>query len=160
MSETGLKRMFQIGIVVSDAMKAAENFCELARIDKNAIQFIDTGASGNAMPTLYVDKTVTTYNKLAMVMVAGVEFEFIEYSGADPNFNADYFKEHGACVSHICCDFGDYDASTAAMLAMGGKMVSDGGQGDFRYNYIDMRESMGLVFENYADGLKKMKMGL
>jgi len=157
MTDTTIKRMFQIGIVVSDAIAAAENFCELFQVDKDIIMIIDTrDNSGDTV--CYCGKKIMSQYLLAMVCVANVEFEFIQHVGGDAGYHKDYFDKHGAAIDHICVDVGSYQDTVDKMVSMGGEVISAGGQEKFDYKYIDMRESMGIVFELYNDMLRDMKM--
>ena len=157
MMESKLKRMFQIGIAVPDAIAAAENFCRLFDIDEKEIQIID-GRDEEPIPMLYNGKETLAAMVIAMVNVAGVEFEFVQHYSGDTNYHKDYLEKHGSGIHHICIDVANYQDMVDKMSAMGGKVINDGGQGDFSYKYLDMRESMGIVFEMYNDGLRDLKM--
>lgn len=47
MGNATIKRVFQIGIVVHDAVRAAKNFCQLFGIDEMEIQIIDVRKTGS-----------------------------------------------------------------------------------------------------------------
>ena len=86
MMESKLKRMFQIGIAVPDAVAAAENFCRLFEIDEKEIQIID-GRDEEPIPMLYNGKETLAAMVIAMVNVAGVEFEFVQHYSGDTNYH-------------------------------------------------------------------------
>lgn len=157
MSDVTLKRMFQIGMAVPDAVAAAKNFCRLFGIDEQTIQVMD-GRENPPVKMYYNGKETVSVMIIAMVQIANVEFEFVQPYGGDVNFHEDYLKQHGAGITHICVDVSNYQTAVDEMIAQGGKVVNDGGQGDFSYKYLDMRESMGMVFELYNDGLRDIKM--
>ena len=151
------KRIFQIGIVVPDALSAARNFCRLFGIGEEEIQAMD-GRKNTPIKMLYNGKETVSIMIIAMVQVAGVEFEFVQPYGGDINFHQDFLEQHGSGITHICVDVNDYQAAVDNMIAQGAKVVNDGSQGEFSYKYLDMRDSIGIVFELYNDALRDQKM--
>ncbi len=159
MSEPILKKLVQIGIIVPDAVKAAENFCEVFEVDPETITVLDTRDNGK-MTTLLRGEEIESYNLIAMVPVANIEFEFIQYMGGDINSQKEFYDRCGAGIQHICIDVEDYQETVDRMRTFGAKTLVEGGGGDWSYKYMDMTESMGLTFELYNNGLRNKKMGI
>ena len=98
MTETTLKRLLQIGIVVPDAPQAAKNFCTLFALAESAVEIIDT--TQTAQPIRVHGQVVTAGLLLAKVSVAQVEFEFIQpLSGASSQ--QEFLQAHGPGIQHI-----------------------------------------------------------
>ena len=155
MTPSTLKRVFQIGIVVPDARAAARTFCTLFSIDEDAVEIIDTTAS--AAPIRVRGQEVTACFLLAKVFAAQVEFEFIQpLSGASSQ--QEFLQTHGPGVQHICIDVEHYEQMLQRMTDMGGEVLSAGGDGLFSYRYMDLTDSVGLIFEVYNDGLRDALM--
>ena len=123
-----MKRVFQIGIAVPDALAAAKSFCQLFEIDDSAIQIIDARITG-AHPMRYRGREIMAGNLLALVQAANVEFEFIQHVDGDDNFHKEYLTQHGAGIDHICLDVADYEMTTKRMAEMGGSVLTEGGEG-------------------------------
>ena len=157
MAENKLKRMFQIGIVVPDAVAAAKNFCTLFDIEETAIKVVDTKEAG-AAPIRVHGQEMVTYSILAMVNVAGVQFEFVQPNGGGMSSQQEFLDKHGAGIQHICIDVDNYNEMMQKMEDMGGEILSAGGEGAYSYRYMDMRKHMGMVFEVYNDGLRDAMM--
>lgn len=98
------------------------------------------------------------YNIIAMIQVANVEFEFIQHIEGTANFHKDFLEQHGAGINHICIDVTNYQEMIEQMEKMGGSVLNDGGEGLWSYKYLDMRDSMGLIFELYNNDLRDSKM--
>lgn len=95
--------------------------------------------------------------KIAMLTAANIEFEFIQHVSGDVNSQKDYFNQCGAGIQHICILTDNYDNVVEEMQILGAEVLVDGGDGNIGYKYMDMRDSMGLVFEVYNDELLKTK---
>ena len=150
-----LKKVFQIGLVVMDAKKSAEVFCEIFSIDKSNIQLVNMKEI-EAIPIKYQGKLVEAYNFLAIVKLEQMEFEFIQYLGGDNNSQKDFYAHHGAGIQHICVSVEDYDTAIADMKEYGGTVLVEGGDEQFGYGYMDMREQVGMIFEIYNDNMSKI----
>lgn len=150
-----LKKVLQLGIVVADVRKAAEQFCALFDVPLETVQFTDT--SDYKAPIQYKGKTVRAGMKIAMLTVANIEFEFIQHVSGDKNSQKEYFERCGAGIQHICILTDDYDKTIDKMQMLGADVLVDGGDGNIGYKYMDMRDSMGLIFELYNDELLKTK---
>lgn len=157
MGNTAIKRVFQIGIAVPDALAAAKNFCQLFEIDEEKMRIIDTRTTDNR-PMRYMGREIVACNLIAMVQAANVEFEFIQHVEGDANFHKDFLEQHGAGINHICIDVANYQEMVDQMEKMEGSVLNDGGEGLWGYKYMDMRESMGMIFELYNDGLRDSNM--
>lgn len=157
MAKEKLKRLFQIGIVVPDAVTAAKNFCALFALDEAAINIIDTKEAG-AAPIRVHGQEMVAYSILAMVNVVGVQFEFVQPNGGGMSSQQEFLDNFGAGIQHICIDVANYDEMMESMEKMGGEILSAGGEGAYSYRYMDMRQSMGMVFEVYNDGLRDTMM--
>lgn len=150
MSESTLKKVLQLGIVVADAQKSAETFCELFDIPVEEVRYIHTDA-----PTEYKGQTVRAELKIAMVTVANLEFEFLQHVSGDYNSQKDFLEQHGPGIQHICILPDNYQRTVDKMTSLGGEVLVDGGVGGYDYKYMDMRDSMGLVFEMYSEAMLK-----
>ncbi len=155
MSKPVLKKVLQLGIVVKDVEKAANTFCDLFGLSLKNVQFVDT--SEYQAPIQYKGKTVRAGMKIAMLTAANIEFEFIQHVSGDVNSQKDYFNQCGAGIQHICILTDNYDNVVEEMQILGAEVLVDGGDGNIGYKYMDMRDSMGLVFEVYNDELLKTK---
>lgn len=157
MESTALNKVFQLGIVVEDARKAAEKFCQLFSIEPSQAQHLDL--SKQAVPVRYKGKITKAFMKISMVQAAGVEFEFIQYVGGDANFHKDFFEQCGPGLQHICIATDSYDTTIEKMSASGAEILVEGGtEGNGYYKYMDCRKDMGLIFELYDETLWKNKV--
>ena len=155
MSEPTLKRVIQLGIVVKDAQKAAEVFCELFDIDPANVNYIDT-AEGNSSMCFRGEK-IRLKHKLAVLQHAGMEFEFIQPGESHPSPQKEFLEAHGPGLHHICVVADNYKQITDKMEQMGAAVMIEGGTGEIAYKYMDMQEQTGLIFEVYNEALLKMK---
>ena len=156
MGESEVKRVFQLGIVVDNALEAARNACALFGIDEGEIQYVDL--SEQAAPVRYKGKETRSYLKLAMLNAFGLEFEFIEFVGGDANSHKDFYDKNGPGLQHICLAVNDYDAAVKRMESLGAEALIEGGSEEYGYyKYMDMRKQNGLIIELYDEKLSAAK---
>ena len=153
-----LKDFLQIGVVVSDAIAAAKNFCAVFDIDESEMEIIDSRES-EILKMNFRGNDIEVHLLMVNIRAAGVEFEFIQHVGGDINSQKEYFDKYGAGLQHICINVENYDEVTAHMQFCGAETLVTGGEGGWSYCYMDMTEPTGLIFEIYNDELRDMKMG-
>lgn len=151
-----IKNVFQLGIVVDDALKAAQTTCELFSIDPDRIQYIDL--SERAEPVKYRGIETRSYLKLAMVDVKGLEFEFIQFVGGDANSHKDFYDKNGPGLQHICIAVDNYESAITKMEALGAVPLIEGGNRETgHYKYMDLRKLNGLIIEMYDEKMSRAK---
>ena len=156
MAVSEIKKVFQLGIVVDDALAAAQSACELFALDPESIQYVDL--SEYAAPVLYKGQETRSYLKLAMVNVAGLEFEFIQFVGGDANSHKDFYDKNGPGLQHICVAVDDYAGAVKRMEELGAVPLIEGGSDETGYyKYMDMRAQNGLIIELYDEKLSGSK---
>ncbi len=156
MGEVKVEKFFQIGIVVADARRAAETLCAMCAIDPAGIRYVDL--SEQNAPVKFRGRLVTAYMRLAMVQVAGVEFEFIQHTGGDVNSQKEFFDQHGPGIQHICLGVNDYAGMRERMRALGAETLVEGGSAENGfYCYMDLRKDTGLIVELYDAKLSRKK---
>ena len=156
MEKALLKSVLQLGIVVPDARQAAEAFCQLFALDSGQIVYYDMRKG--TMPMTFRGKPTEAYNAIATVQAAGLEFEFIQDLGGGENAQKEFLDQCGPGLQHICIQTTEhYDEMLSRMQAAGAEVLVAGGDGDVGYCYLDLRPSMGLVFELYNDRLAQLR---
>ena len=154
MGECILKKLLQVGLIVEDADAAVQKFCQMFRIDENAIQRVDMRDVGT-IKLNFLGKEIEAYNIFTTVQVADMEFEFVQPIAGDVNAQKAYFTKHGGNgFQHIAIAVDDHDAMVAKMAELGGTMLQSGGKGNWGYTFMDMTEQNGIIYEVYGTEIR------
>lgn len=144
--------MVQLGIVVPDCDKAAENFCKYFGLDfDDYVCQIDTHdleeQFGNT--TSYNGKPSEWYNRMAIINYRGMQYEFITPLGPGENDYAVFLEKTGGGVHHIHMAFkhNGYDEFLQFMKDNKVPTVVSGFAGGSNFTYFDFRKDFGLIIE-------------
>lgn len=135
--------IYQIGIVVKDAWKAAEHYWETLGVGPWQI--------GSLRPPAICD--VTVHGKPVEVSVRGataqsgpVQLELIEpFEG--PSIWKEFLDEKGGGLHHVQSRVEDPDAVLASFKEMGVKVLMSGRVGNNWFYYMDTEPLLGVIYE-------------
>lgn len=146
-SDLGLGRIGQLGIVVRDIKASMEHYW-------HALGIGPWKAYTNSAPPL---RNVTYYGRpaayrvrVALAQTESVVVELIEYLEGD-SIHRDFLATHGEGVEHVGIYVPDLDAAMARLRSQDLTVLQSaeglGASGDGRYAYLDTRAALGTVLE-------------
>ena len=148
MAQAKVKKVIQLGIVVNDVGKIADNYVELFGVNKETIMFFDTRElAGDWKNTEYMGKPVKFDLKIALISHAGIQFELIEPVGGDDNPYSDFLKNSGGGLHHVFISFDDYEESVKALFDKKIPILTSGELLGGAYKFFDLTKELGLIVE-------------
>ena len=151
------KRIYQVGIIVENVEKVAQNYSEIFGIGPwKYIEFKPPHVSGNKLYGIKVIEGQESHIRAALADLGGIEIELIE-PVKGTGLHRDFLTKHGQGVQHV--SFGmckDYDEMITAMKRNRIKSVVSGAvmDGAARATYMDTLEDLGTLFELVGRGGK------
>ena len=148
MAQVDVNKVIQLGIVVDDAERIADNYVELFGVNREAIMFLDTRElAGDWKNTEYMGKPVKFDLKIALISRAGIQFELIEPVGGDDNPYSDFLKNNGGGLHHVFIAFDNYEESVKALFDKKIPILTSGELLGGAYKYFDLTKELGLIVE-------------
>lgn len=142
-----LRRITQIGVVVSELDKAVEAMENVfgARPDR----FL----ASDALPRTYRGRQVICKTRIALYHFANIEIELVEPVSAESVWS-DYLKEKGCGVQHIKFSVSDFDRA-GLELESSGYLAEMTGDSELvpglKWAYFDTQEDIGFSVEIFND---------
>ncbi|BDF34978.1 lactoylglutathione lyase [Lachnospiraceae bacterium] len=130
------QRVVQIGVVVKNLDEAMQYYAENFGMGPFALMDSDVAAAN------YYGQRRPQHNRIALCRLGPVVFELIECLSGDC-VHADYLKEHGEGVDHICFQVDNLEEEIKAFEAKG-----------FRYIEGDEREGFAYIDGDKVGGMK------
>jgi hypothetical protein len=149
MDHIKLDQVWQLGIVVDDAEKIADNYASMFGLDKDDFIYMDTRDldEENWHSTIWNGKPVKFDLKVVLIACGGIQFELIEPIGGDENEYSYFLKTKGGGLHHVCTVFKDYENTLDYFQKNGIKILTQGSMTGGDYKYFDLREQLGVIFE-------------
>jgi len=142
-----IKKIFQIGIVVKDAKKTAQNWIDMFGLDEDDVMVIEPGMLPDAV-RYYKGKQVNTDLLIYLINFPNnIQIELIEWLGGDENVHSDFLRETGGGLHHIGVQFDDYEAATGYFESKKVAAPYTGMTGGKEMRYMELREALGLIIE-------------
>lgn len=146
----GYGAVVQIGIVVTDARKAAVQYGRLLGLRDWQINQVDT-ANDIGRNFRSRDREVTVKALIAWTTVGGVEIELIEPQDESSPY-AEFLNESGPGVHHIMFAMDDFESDSRALQDGGVPLLLSGELQATRFRLFDSREALGTIVEVAAGG--------
>lgn len=135
----------QIGIVVADARKAANEYARLLGLRKWHINRVDTRRGvGRNFRTAGGDIPVKA--TIAWTNIGDIEIELIEPNDEASPY-ATYLRESGPGVHHIMLAADDYDAAVDSLEERGVPILLSGELQATEFHLFDSRATLGTIIE-------------
>ncbi len=148
MDKIDMKEMVQLGIVVDNAQKAMEDFCQMFRVPEEytMLLHLKEGVNGSRFTADF-----------AWVNYCGIQFEFIQPISGDLATYQEYLQQTGGGIHHIAFTHEDPTGLLAELRTAGAVEVTPGSDNgkiqDPSVGYFDYHKNMGLRFEISAKNL-------
>jgi len=141
----------QVCVVVKDLEKSMATYYDKYGIGPWAGYRFD---KNNVDQMMYRGKRIDYAMDIGMCKVGNVEFELIQPLD-DNNLYAEFLKEHGEGLQHICLAVDDHDDVAKNIVAMGCPIIQQGDwkgdkEGEYlTYTYLDTVDQLGFILELY-----------
>ncbi|HHU62059.1 MAG: VOC family protein [Bacillota bacterium] len=139
----GTDVVVQIGIIVNDIEKTAEEWAKFLGVTKP--EYIITDDYELAQ-TEYRGKPTKAKAKLAFFSLSNIEIELIEPDD-EPSTWREFLTEHGEGVHHIAFKIKGQEEKTQRLEKMGFKLVQKGEYTGGRYTYFDSFPRLKILLE-------------
>lgn len=137
----------QISLTVRDVKETARKYEKLLGIMPWQMIHYD---SSNVSLMKYCGRRLDYAMDIGVCVYGDAEIELVESAGGE-NIYADFLKEHGEGLHHICFDTEDFDRADRAMAACGFPKVQEGIiENETYYAYYDCRKKLGFYIELYT----------
>ncbi len=137
------KRIFQLGIIVKDAEKAAKRLWDLFGV--GPWKLADFPPANVVLHDKPVDEEVLI--RAALGNLGDLQFELLQPLRG-PSTHMEFARQHGQGIHHL--SFGqvpDHDEMLAAMRKAGYGIEMQGGLGGGTFTYVSTQEDLGTIFE-------------
>ncbi len=144
--------VLQVAVVVKDLDQAVRNYTDNFGIGPWSIYTIR-----KSQRDMVVNDEPTEYSfRMALGKIGQINWELIQPLDETTTF-AEFLREHGEGVHHICFEAPDSAALTARSRELSPKSIGvlgagtwDGVQGSLRYTYLDTADQLGVIAEYWA----------
>jgi catechol 2,3-dioxygenase-like lactoylglutathione lyase family enzyme len=137
--------VIQVGIVVADARKAANEYARLLGLRNWHVNQVDT-SEGIGRKFRSADGDIPVRATIAWAEIGGIEIELIEPND-DTSPYAVYLRESGPGVHHIMFSTGDYDADVRSLEESCVPVLLSGELQETRFQLFDTRDRLGTIIE-------------
>ena len=142
---TCTQAVIQIGIVVADARKAANEYARLLGLREWHINRVDT-RRGVGRNFRTADGDISVKATIAWTNIGDIEFELIEPNDEASPY-ATYLRESGPGVHHIMLAADDYGSDVDALEKRGVPILLSGELQDTEFHLFDCRATFGTIIE-------------
>lgn len=146
------REISQVGMVVRDLDKSIKRQWEEYGIGPWAIYTMDPS---NLRHTEIRGKRIDYAIRVGLATVGGISWELIQPLD-DESVYAEFLREHGEGLHHVCFKVDDFDETMAHFKKKGG-VLSSGSWHDVTFAYFDTADSLHAISEITME-LKKGKM--
>lgn len=142
MEQVEMKKVAQLGVVVENAKKAMDAFCQMFSVPEEytVLLHVKEGQNGSRFTADF-----------GWVNYCGIQFEFIQPISGDLGTYGDFLKQTGGGIHHIAFTSQSPAALLAAFREEGANEVTPGSDmgklQDPNVGYFDFHREMGLCFE-------------
>lgn len=133
-------RHYQIAYVTNDAVAAAERFRARADVRQETLTESKIEVSTPAGPA-------TLHNKLALIWVGDVQYEFVEPVGYSPLYSPTIAQDGSLRLHHVAMRIDDWDDFRGRVARQPFPLVMEGAYGELKFLYLDARPLLGHYLE-------------
>ena len=144
-----MKRVWQIGVIVRDLEKTAENLMDLLGIEERPYinkvgrRFKEKGSS-----TIYKGNDQSRASCMTCCFeFDNIEIEFIQPCGDEPSAWNEFLNVYGEGIHHLGWKTDDVNKARQKFRAKGYEEIQAGSWGEGEYHYFDTSKSLGFVIE-------------
>jgi methylmalonyl-CoA/ethylmalonyl-CoA epimerase len=137
------KTVVQIGIIVRNAAKTAENYADIFDIPMPEVVTIADESISN---TRYLGKPTDAIGKAAFFDMGTVQIELIEPIGG-PSTWQEFLDEHGQGIHHVALKVQDINQTNELLDQKQIPLIQSGAWDGGEYTYFDATEKLGLILE-------------
>lgn len=137
------KQMVQVGIIVTDIQKSAENWASFLGED---VPDVSLAAGSIKNPTRYNEDLTDAKAKLAFFQLDNITIELIEPIGG-PSTWQEFLDNQGEGIHHIAFNVKGMENTIKEFEQNGIPMIQHGGWETGEYSYMDGSEKLALIIE-------------
>jgi methylmalonyl-CoA/ethylmalonyl-CoA epimerase len=145
MSQSLIKDVVQIGVVVADADACVARYRELLNLQDWNINYVDTGA-GKGQNFFIGNKPVAAKAKIAWINIGNVELEIIEPRDEESIY-AQFLRDRGPGIHHVMFAVSDYDQCNESMIENNVAVLGGGELQQTRFRMFDTEKDLGFICE-------------
>ena len=138
------KEMMQVGIIVEDIEKAAEQWTLFLGLE--AVPKISTALGSDLNPTTFRGEPSSATARLAFFNLDNISIELIEPDGK-PSTWQEFLDTRGPGIHHIAFNVEGMDRYIEEFEDFGIPLIQHGGWDTGEYSYMDGSENLALIIE-------------